>query len=69
MYDVNNWPDHCPAGHQLGPWRGSLSYDTDWRAHWLYCRVDGCRTRILLGVDGAGWQVYVRDRGVWVPVE
>jgi hypothetical protein len=68
VYDVNNWPERCPRGHQLAPGRGSMSYDTERGEHLLYCFA-GCdgRSRIMLGVDGAVWEMYTADG--WVPHE
>ena len=69
MYTVNDTPDCCPFGHQLGPGRCSLSYDTEHRAHWLLCGGCDRKTRILLDGRTTQWETYLVARRAWIPVE
>lgn len=60
MFTVNHWPKTCPRGHELGPGKASLSWDMEKKKHWLLCGACNRRSRLLLGVDGAEWQVDAR---------
>lgn len=68
MYSVDNKPDRCPRGHQLGAGKVSLSWATEQREHVLYCWA-GCegRSRITLA-EGGRWEVYTPGVG-WSPAE
>jgi hypothetical protein len=67
MYDVNHWPDTCPYGHQLRPNTASMSWDMTMKRHWLLCGACQRRTGIVLGEEGAQWQV--GGGGAWQPYE